>query len=42
VLIRWWDYDRIRDRARVTIGTDAQMDQFLAVTDSILAAARAR
>jgi histidinol-phosphate aminotransferase len=41
VLIRWWDYERIRDRARVTIGTDAQMDQFLAVTDSILASARA-
>jgi histidinol-phosphate aminotransferase len=37
ILVRWWDADRIRDRARVSIGTDAEMDRFLAATNEILA-----
>ena len=32
ILVRWWDADRIRDFARVSIGTDAEMDQFLETT----------
>jgi histidinol-phosphate aminotransferase len=32
ILVRWWDADRIRDFARVTIGTDEEMDKFLAAT----------
>jgi histidinol-phosphate aminotransferase len=35
VLIRWWDADRIRDFARVSIGTDDEMDKFLAATKEI-------
>ena len=32
VLVRWWDADRIRDFARVTIGTDEEMKRFLVAT----------
>ena len=32
ILVRWWNADRIRDFARVSIGTDAEMDQFLEAT----------
>jgi histidinol-phosphate aminotransferase len=32
VLVRWWDADRIRDFARVSIGTDEEMDAFLKAT----------
>lgn len=32
VLVRWWDADRIRDFARVSIGTDEEMDKFLEAT----------
>jgi histidinol-phosphate aminotransferase len=32
VLVRWWDADRIRDYARVSIGTDEEMDKFLEAT----------
>jgi histidinol-phosphate aminotransferase len=32
ILVRWWDADRIRDFARVTIGTDEEMDKFLEAT----------
>jgi histidinol-phosphate aminotransferase len=35
ILVRWWDADRIRDFARVTIGTDEEMDKFLAATKEI-------
>jgi histidinol-phosphate aminotransferase len=35
VLVRWWDADRIRDFARVTIGTDEEMDEFLSATKEI-------
>ena len=35
VLVRWWDADRIRDFARVSIGTDEEMDRFLAATKEI-------
>lgn len=35
ILVRWWDADRIRDFARVTIGTDGEMDKFLAATKVI-------
>jgi len=35
VLVRWWDTDRIRDGVRVTIGTDAEMNEFLAATKEI-------
>ncbi len=42
ILIRWWDADRIRDFARVSIGTDAEMDRFLEQTAVILSEARHR
>lgn len=32
ILVRWWDTDRIRDFARVSIGTDEEMDKFLEAT----------
>jgi histidinol-phosphate aminotransferase len=32
ILVRWWDADRIRDFTRVSIGTDEEMDKFLAAT----------
>lgn len=35
ILIRWWDADRIRDFARVSIGTDEEMDKFLTATKDI-------
>ncbi len=36
VLVRWWDADRIRDFARVSIGTDEEMDKFLEATHETL------
>jgi histidinol-phosphate aminotransferase len=42
ILIRWWDADRIRDFARVSIGTDAEMDRFLEQTSAILNEAKNR
>jgi len=36
VLVRWWDADRIRDFARVSIGTDEEMDRFLEATHETL------
>jgi histidinol-phosphate aminotransferase len=36
ILIRWWDADRIRDSARVSIGTDQEMEKFLAATRQFL------
>jgi histidinol-phosphate aminotransferase len=36
ILIRWWDADRIRDFARVSIGTDEEMDKFLEATPAVL------
>jgi histidinol-phosphate aminotransferase len=35
VLVRWWDADRIRDFARVSIGTDEEMNRFLETTKVI-------
>ena len=35
ILVRWWDADRIRDFARVSIGTDEEMDRFIAATKEI-------
>lgn len=35
ILVRWWDADRLRDYARVTIGADEEMDQFLVATKEI-------
>ena len=35
ILVRWWDADRVRDFARVSIGTDEDMDRFLAATKEI-------
>lgn len=32
VLVRWWNANRIRDCARVSIGTDEEMDKFLEAT----------
>lgn len=32
ILVRWWDAERIRDYARISIGTDDEMDRFLEVT----------
>ena len=36
ILVRWWDADRIRDFARVSIGTDEDMDKFLKATRQVL------
>ncbi len=36
ILIRWWDADRIRDFARVSIGTDDEMEKFLEATRETL------
>jgi histidinol-phosphate aminotransferase len=36
ILVRWWDADRIRDFARVSIGTDEEMDRFLEATRQFL------
>jgi histidinol-phosphate aminotransferase len=35
ILVRWWDADRIRDFARVSIGTDEEMDKCLIATKEI-------
>jgi len=35
ILVRWWDANRIRDFARVTIGTDEEMDKFLEATKEL-------
>jgi histidinol-phosphate aminotransferase len=40
ILVRWWDADRIRDFARVTMGTDEEMDRFLNSTAVILGEAK--
>ena len=40
ILVRWWDADRIRDFARVSIGTDQEMDKFLSQTAVILSEAK--
>jgi histidinol-phosphate aminotransferase len=36
ILVRWWDAERIRDFARVSIGTDEEMDKFLEATRQFL------
>jgi histidinol-phosphate aminotransferase len=36
ILVRWWDADRIRDFARISIGTDEEMDKFLDATKAIV------
>lgn len=35
VLVRWWDADRIGDFARVSVGTDEEMNRFLEATKEI-------
>jgi histidinol-phosphate aminotransferase len=35
ILVRWWDAERIRDFARVTIGSGEEMDTFLVATKEI-------
>ncbi len=35
ILVRWWDADRIRDFCRVSIGTEEEMDKFLAATKEV-------
>ena len=37
VLVRWFDRPRVRDRVRISIGSDAEMDRLLDATRSILA-----
>jgi histidinol-phosphate aminotransferase len=36
ILVRWWDADRIRDFARVSIGTEEEMEKFLKATRQFL------
>jgi len=36
ILVRWWDAERIRDFARVSIGTDEEMNKFLEATRDCL------
>jgi len=40
ILVRWWDADRIRDFARISIGTDEEMEKFLGQTTVILSEAK--
>ncbi|HUI05453.1 MAG TPA: histidinol-phosphate transaminase [Verrucomicrobiae bacterium] len=40
ILVRWWDADRIRDFARVSIGTDAEMEKLVDQTRVILSDAK--
>ena len=40
ILVRWWDADRVRDFARVSIGTDEEMDELLDTTSVILSLPR--
>jgi histidinol-phosphate aminotransferase len=40
ILVRWWDADRIRDFARVSIGTDEEMSKLLSATAVILSEAK--
>ncbi|MGO9528172.1 MAG: histidinol-phosphate transaminase [Verrucomicrobiia bacterium] len=40
ILVRWWDADRIREFARVTIGTDEEMDKFLESTKETIEKAK--
>ena len=35
ILVRWWDADRIRDFARVSIGTDEEIGKFLEATKEV-------
>jgi histidinol-phosphate aminotransferase len=35
ILVRWWDANRIRDFARVSVGTDEEMDKFLTATKEV-------
>jgi len=35
ILVRWWDTNRIRDFARVSIGTEEEMNKFLSATKEI-------
>ena len=35
ILVRWWDADRVRDFARVSIGTAPEMNKFLEATKEI-------
>lgn len=35
VIVRWWNADRIRDFARVSIGTDEEMNKFLEATRQV-------
>ena len=39
ILVRWWDVDRIREFARVSIGTDEEMERFLEATEQFLSPA---
>ncbi len=36
ILVRYFSYPRTRDHARITIGTDAEMDRLIAATEAIL------
>ena len=38
ILVRWFDRPRVRDRVRISIGSDAEMDRLLDATREILAA----
>ncbi|HUJ11779.1 MAG TPA: histidinol-phosphate transaminase [Verrucomicrobiae bacterium] len=40
ILVRWWDVDRIRDFARVSIGTEEEMEKFLGSSAVILREAK--
>ncbi|HVM63193.1 MAG TPA: histidinol-phosphate transaminase [Verrucomicrobiae bacterium] len=40
ILVRWWDAERIRDFARVSIGTDEEMEKFLEASRVILSEAK--
>lgn len=39
ILVRWWAYPAVKDYVRISIGTDAEIDQLLRVTKKILAGA---
>ena len=37
IYVRWWDKDRLRDRLRISVGTDEEMQALITAIDEIMA-----
>lgn len=37
IYVRWWDKDRLRERLRISVGTDEEMQALVAAVDEIMA-----